>query len=68
MRDKHRTSCRATLREPRRHLPCRPAEARRTVESVVAEYTRRCCWFFARNRRRPSSSGCTSTNAVVPVP
>ncbi|MGW1911863.1 ATP-binding protein [Streptomyces sp. NPDC002076] len=40
MRDKHRTSCRATLREPRRHLPCRPAEARRTVESVVAERCR----------------------------
>jgi anti-sigma regulatory factor (Ser/Thr protein kinase) len=39
MRDKHRTSCSATLREPRRQ-PCRPAEARRTVERVVAERCR----------------------------
>ncbi|MFI6358757.1 ATP-binding protein [Streptomyces sp. NPDC050743] len=39
MRDKHRTSCSATLREPRRR-PCRPAEARRTVERVVAERCR----------------------------
>ncbi|MQY37674.1 hypothetical protein SRB17_56780 [Streptomyces sp. RB17] len=39
MRDKHRTSCSTALREPRR-LPCRPADARRTVERVVAERCR----------------------------
>ncbi|MEV6114395.1 ATP-binding protein [Streptomyces sp. NPDC052109] len=40
MRDKHRTSSSATLREPRRRLPYRPADARRTVRSVVAERCR----------------------------
>ena len=39
MRDNHRTSSAATLREPRR-LPCRPADARRTVRRVVAERCR----------------------------
>ncbi|MEU8032238.1 ATP-binding protein [Streptomyces sp. NPDC049099] len=37
MLDKHRTSSSATLREPCHRLPCRPADARRTVQRVVAE-------------------------------
>ncbi|MER6566030.1 ATP-binding protein [Streptomyces sp. NPDC001093] len=40
MRDKYRTSCSTTLREARRRLPCRPADARRTVERAVAERCR----------------------------
>ncbi|MGW2420414.1 ATP-binding protein [Streptomyces sp. NPDC001709] len=40
MREKHRTSSSATLREPCRRLPCRPADARRTVQRVVAERCR----------------------------
>ncbi|GGV04985.1 ATPase [Streptomyces filipinensis] len=42
MLDKHRTSSSATLREPCRRLPCRPADARRTVQRVVAERRRAC--------------------------
>lgn len=40
MLDKHRTSPSATLREPGRRLPCRPADARSTVRRVVAERCR----------------------------
>ncbi|MEU6773645.1 ATP-binding protein [Streptomyces sp. NPDC046759] len=46
MRDKHRTNSLATLREPPRRLPCRPADARRAVQRVVAERCRAhaiCC-------------------------
>lgn len=42
MLDKHRTSSSTRLREPCRHLPCRPADARRTVQRVVAERCRAC--------------------------
>ncbi|MGJ5749319.1 anti-sigma regulatory factor (Ser/Thr protein kinase) [Streptomyces puniciscabiei] len=42
MRDKHRTNCSGTLREARRRVPCRPADARRTVRRVVAERCRAC--------------------------
>ncbi|MFF7976377.1 ATP-binding protein [Streptomyces sp. NPDC007905] len=37
MRETHRTNFSAGLREPCRSLPCRPADARRTVRQVVAE-------------------------------
>ncbi|MCS0606165.1 ATP-binding protein [Streptomyces sp. LP11] len=37
MRDTNRTSSSATLREPARRLPGRPADARRTVRRAVAE-------------------------------
>ncbi|MGW7791483.1 ATP-binding protein [Streptomyces tricolor] len=37
MLDHHPTSSAAPLQEPRRRVPCRPAEARRTVERVMTE-------------------------------
>ncbi|MES4892121.1 ATP-binding protein [Streptomyces sp. NPDC096012] len=37
MRDETRTSSPAVLREPRRRLPCRPADARRTLRHAVSE-------------------------------
>ncbi|MEU2717726.1 ATP-binding protein [Streptomyces sp. NPDC007205] len=40
MLDKHRTSSSVTLREPYRRLPCRPVDARRAVQRVVAERCR----------------------------
>jgi anti-sigma regulatory factor (Ser/Thr protein kinase) len=40
MLDKHRTSSSATVREACRRPPCRPADARRTVQRVVAERCR----------------------------
>ncbi|MEU1011952.1 ATP-binding protein [Streptomyces sp. NPDC005890] len=40
MLDNHRTSSTAILPEARRRVPCRPAEARRTVQRVVTERCR----------------------------
>ncbi|MEU1465728.1 ATP-binding protein [Streptomyces sp. NPDC005727] len=40
MRETQRTDSPAGLREPCRSLPCRPADARRTVQRVVAERCR----------------------------
>ncbi|MGW3466441.1 hypothetical protein ACWDE9_46020, partial [Streptomyces olivaceoviridis] len=42
MLDKHRTSSTATLPETHGRVPCRPAEARRTVERVMTERCRDC--------------------------
>ncbi|MFH9661115.1 ATP-binding protein [Streptomyces sp. NPDC017248] len=40
MHDKHRTGSSVTLPGPRRRVPGRPAEARRTVERVITERCR----------------------------
>ncbi|MGW4597630.1 ATP-binding protein [Streptomyces sp. NPDC004457] len=40
MLDNHRTTSTATLPETHDHVPCRPAEARRTVERVMTERCR----------------------------
>ncbi|MEU2556952.1 ATP-binding protein [Streptomyces sp. NPDC013313] len=40
MRETHRTDSPAELRRPHRPVPCRPADARRTVRRVVAERCR----------------------------
>ncbi|MEU0335192.1 ATP-binding protein [Streptomyces sp. NPDC006193] len=40
MRDMHRTGSSAALPERPRRVPCRPADARRTVERVVTERCR----------------------------
>ncbi|MFJ9820864.1 ATP-binding protein [Streptomyces sp. NPDC101151] len=40
MGENHRTDSSTALREPCRTLPCRPADARRTVQRVVAERCR----------------------------
>ncbi|MEW2288276.1 ATP-binding protein [Streptomyces sp. NPDC047841] len=40
MLDKHRTTSIATLPQTHGHVPCRPAEARRTVERVMTERCR----------------------------
>ncbi|MFE3638386.1 ATP-binding protein [Streptomyces sp. NPDC059168] len=42
MRGTHRTDSPAAPRELRRALPCRPADARRTVQRAVAECCRDC--------------------------